>query len=51
MTDHKRTYEGIQYSVSQQIIDDLQNIHGVNAFEEIEDMLKEEIKSKEDDCK
>jgi hypothetical protein len=44
----KRTYKGMPYSVSQQIIDDLQNLHGRNAFEEIEDMLEKEIKSKED---
>ena len=48
MTEHKRTYKGMQYSVSQKIIDDLKNIHGVNAFDEIEDMLEKEIKTNEE---
>ncbi len=48
MTEHKRTYKGIEYAVSQSVIDDLKNLHGVDAFKEIEDMLEKEIKSKEE---
>ena len=48
MTEHTRTYKGIKYTVSQSLIDDLKNLHGVDAFKEIEDMLEQEIKSKEE---
>jgi hypothetical protein len=48
MTEHKRTYKGIEYAISQSAIDDLKNLHGRDAFKEIEDMLEQEIKSKEE---
>jgi len=48
MTEHKRNYKGIKYTVPQSVIDDLKNLHGVDAFKEIEDMLEREIKSKEE---
>jgi hypothetical protein len=47
MTDLKRTYKGIEYAISQSAVDDLKNLHGVDAFKEIEDMLENEIKSRE----
>jgi hypothetical protein len=48
MTEHKRTYKGIKYIIPQSAVDDLKNLHGVDAFKEIEDMLERELKSKEE---
>jgi hypothetical protein len=43
MTEHQKTYKGITYAVSQRVIDDLKKNHGVDAFDEIENMLDREI--------
>jgi hypothetical protein len=47
MTKHQKNYKGITYTVSQQTIDDLKKLHGVDAFNEIENMLDREIEKRE----
>lgn len=48
MTEHKRNYKGIEYTVPQSVIADLKNIYGRDAFKEIEDLLEQEIQLKEE---
>jgi hypothetical protein len=40
MTEQKITHNGEEYIISQQVIDDLMKFHGLDAVEEVEEMLK-----------
>ena len=51
MTEQQKTYRGITYSVTQQAIDDLKKFHGLDAFEEIENMLNRELDQGEENDK
>jgi hypothetical protein len=47
MNVRQKTYRGITYAVTQQAIENLKKFHGLDAFEEIENMLNRELEQEE----
>jgi len=47
MNMRQKTHRGITYSITQQAIENLKKFHGLDAFEEIENMLNRELEQEE----